>query len=197
MSPRGSVPAHCAVRPLTAGPSPGDRGSCDAGREAGMGELQARGWQWVVPSWRLLAAGRCQGTQETRGVAGGGGISHQGSSRQPFQPHRSWSGRQGDDRSDSLLGESRGAPFPCIGMIFRSGVATSLPWRSLHPVPETRRELGRGQGAFWKELLMAVSSPHPHQLPSPGTWAQGSRWLRVVLPIPSPQMACGAQTLEI
>lgn len=23
---------------------------------------------------------------------------------------------------------------------------------------------------------MAVSSPHPHQLPNPGTWARGSRW---------------------
>lgn len=54
--------------------------------------------------------------------------------------------------------------FPCIGMIFRFGGATSSPWHSLHPVSETLRELGRSQGASWKELLMAVSSPHPTSL---------------------------------
>lgn len=87
------------------GPIPGDRGSWEAGREAGTGERHARGRQWVVPSWRLPAAGRCQGTQETQEVAGGGGISPQGSSRQPFQPH-GIGAAAGDDRSGPLLGES-------------------------------------------------------------------------------------------
>lgn len=137
-------------------PGDGSRKGSRNGRAAGL-------WA-AVGTAKLETAGsrEVSGNTEPRG----GPILHQGRSRQPFQPQRSWSGRQGDERSDSPLGESRVAPFPCIGMMLRSGVATSLPWRSLHPVPETQRELGRSQGTFWEELLMTVSSTPPPAPPA-------------------------------
>lgn len=134
--------------------------------------------------WAAVGTAKLEtaGSREVSGNTGASGRAHltPRTFKAAFPAAAELERAQGDERSDSPLGESRVAPFPCIGMILRSGVATSLPWRSLHPVPETRRELGRSQGTFWEELLMTVSSPHrhphPHQLPSPGSWARSSRW---------------------
>lgn len=135
-SPCSSFPwSPCCPAPPS-GRTPGDRGAAKSrkGSRDGRG-LQALEQQWVVPGWGLRAATRQQGTKEV------------GRARLP--PAESTSRfssciRAGEGlTTDSLLpGESvRGLLFPCRGLVFRSGVVTSLPWCSLHPVPETLRDL--------------------------------------------------------